>query len=173
MPSWSYIPYTSIDAKYLAKEPVTSFHPLFVKAAHTRISRMLFKEFKDIGGTKLHFLQRMMNGILSNKYGQQAYLIVLESFGKPLFVVRNVAHTLQDPWARGVYVIRLEDALHIWRRTREEEGGVICWEALVLVGIAGLIGFSLSSLIRGTVPPNTSWMANIRPHALMSFFSAP
>jgi hypothetical protein len=166
MPNWSYIPYTfmnEMENNYLIKEPVACFHPLFAKAAYNRICRELSREFHDITNEKLYFLQRMMDGILRNKHGQQAYLIVLESFGKPLFAIRNLAHTLQDPVERGVYVIHLEDALHVWRQKREEGG--TCWEALVFVGIVGLIGFTLNSI-------SGPWISNIRPHALMNFFSS-
>jgi hypothetical protein len=105
----------------------------------------------------------MMDGILKNKYGQQAYMIVLESFGKPLFVVRNLGCTLQDPADRGVYVIHLEDALYVWRIAHKER--TTHWEAIAFVGIVGLVGVALS-WFNGTL-----CAPNIRPHALLSFYS--
>jgi hypothetical protein len=160
MPAWSYIPYTFA----YAKEPSACFHPLFADAAYKRICHTLAAEFPDISDEKLYFLQRMMDGILKNKHGQQAHMIVLESFGKPLFILRNLAHTLQDPADRTVYVIHLEDALHIWRIAQKER--TTNWEAVAFVGIVGLVGVALS-WFNGTL-----CTPNIRPHALMSFYSA-
>ncbi len=164
MPSWSYIPYTSLPPKYEAKEPQAAFHSAFAGAAYKRIRQTLIQEFHGQCSEKLRFLTNMVEGVLRNKNGKRAYLIVLEAFGKPLFVVRNLAHTLQDPVDRGVYMVHLEDALQIWQERQEG----FCWEALLLVGIAGIVGYGFSSLFQ------SSWLPvhpNIRPHALIHFFS--
>lgn len=165
MPAWSYVPYTSLGDKYIAKEAITSYHPLLSHSAVGRIRRILSLEFQDIPLMKMYFLHRMMDGVLRNKHGKKAYLIVLESFGKPLFVVRNLAHTLQDPADRGVYIIHLEDALHIWHNSKESKHS--WWETVLLVGMLGILGYHLTSSLN----QETSWVSNIKPHALMGFFS--
>ena len=169
MPSWSYIPYTSLPPKYEAKEPQAAFHSAFAGAAYTRIRQVLLQEFQGQCAEKLRFLANMLNGVLRNTNGRRAYLIVLEAFGKPLFVVRNLAHTLQDPVDRGVYMVHLEDALQIWQ---ERQAG-FCWEALLLVGIAGLVGWGVSAALQqnSNWSSYSAWTSNIRPHALIHFFS--
>lgn len=175
MPPWSYISYTSLNPSYAVKEPVAGFHPMFNIAAHKRIRQLLFKEFHGLKPECLHFLTHMVGGVLRNTNGKRAYLIVLESFGKPLFVIRNIAHTLQDPVDRGVYIVHLEEALHMWHEKDRQED--TCWESFVLVGIACIVAYGLRRLFLSHLSlmhQDSSWHAwtsYIRPHALMNYFS--
>lgn len=153
MPSWSYIPYIaskSLPPSLLNKEPAAAFHTTMTVAAIRRISATtLLQTFQGLPVEKLHFLQRLLAGVLTNRNGQSAYLIVLESFGKPHLILRNLSHTLQDPKDRHVYIIHLEDALHQWR-SRQESG--ICWEFMIMLGCIGLVSLGLTSLLQKHIP---------------------
>lgn len=157
MPNWSYIPYTSLAPCY-AKDAHAAFHPMMAAAAYRRIRRTLYATFEGQPADKLHFLQCILHGVLTHRRARHAYYIVLESFGKPLFVVRNLAQTLEEVENRHVYMVHLEDALCVWRK--REQGW---WEWVALAGLVGVLGYVA---MRYPVP-------TLRPHALMGFFSPP
>ncbi len=160
MPNWSFIPYTSLPSKYFAVAKATvAFHPATVKAASRRIRRHLFHEF-SVSDDKMYFLQRIVDGLITNGYGRRAHTIVLEAFGKPLFAIRNLAHTLQDPEDRKVYIVHLEEAFHVWRERDTDSW----WEYVALLGLAGILG------VVGFGCLHVAW-PSVRPHALMGFYS--
>ncbi len=108
----------------------------------------------------MYFLQRITDGVLKNGYGKRAYMIVLEAFGKPLFIMRNLAHTLQDPEDRKVYIVHLEEALHVWR-----ERDTATWvEYVAVLGLLGIMGAAAYASC-------VSWPA-LKPHALMGFYGS-
>ncbi len=147
MPTWSYIPYSSLSSP---SSPDAAFHPALWRAAFQRIRPILFRRFGAVSLKRLHFLQRLLEGVLSHPKSRTAYQVVLDAFDTPLFCLQNLAHTLEDPQERMVYVIHLEDALHVWLTQKEEAW---CWESLVIVGIAGLLGIGLAYMVTQSVPP--------------------
>lgn len=160
MPNWSYIPYTSLNPKYHA--PSVGYHPAMAAAACRRIRRVLMGEFQ-ISDDKMFFLKRIAAGTMTNAHGKKAYMIVLEAFGKPLFIMRNLANTLQDPEDRGVYIVHLEEALHVWRKREHETW----WDTVCMLGVVGLAGVLTYSFVSSV---EMKW-SEIKPHALMAFFS--
>jgi len=160
MPNWSYIPYTSYVPK---SAPAVGYHPAMAAAACRRIRRVLTGEF-HVSDDKMFFLQRIAAGTMTNAHGTKAYMIVLEAFGKPLFVMRNLANTLQDPEDRGVYIVHLEEALHVWRE--REQTHETWWDTVLMLGIVGLAGAMTYSFVSSV---EMKWPA-IKPHALMGFF---
>jgi hypothetical protein len=166
MPNWSYIPYTSYASKpaRILGYPIVGYHPAMAAAACRRIRRVLTGEFQA-SDDKMFFLKRIAEGTLTNGYGKRAYMIVLEAFGKPLFVMRNLANTLQDPEDRGVYIVHLEEALHVWReRTHADE---TWWDTVCMLGIVGIAGVLTYSFVSSV---EMKWPV-VKPHALMAFFS--
>jgi hypothetical protein len=158
MPNWSYIPYKSLDPHYHIDAPV-AFHPAMAASASQRIRRHLFAAF-HVSEDKMYFLQRITHGVLTNGFGQSAYLIVLEAFGKPMYAMRNLAHTLQDPEDRKVYIVHLEEALHVWKE-RDKTTWWECVAALGFLGLVGAVGFGYINVAQPCV----------KPHALLGFLN--
>jgi hypothetical protein len=165
MPTWSYIPNTDLPYSCDAN---AAFHPATWHAAFHRIKPALFKTFDNVTVKKLHFLHRLVEGVMKHRNSHTAYQVVFEAFGAPLFCLRNLAHTLQDPADRMVYVIHLEDALHGWLMRKEEW----CWESVALVGIAGLLGIGFAYLFINAVP-SCNWCSYTRPPASLHLFNPP
>jgi hypothetical protein len=114
----------------------------------------LFQIFHGATIQKIKFLHMLLEGVLKHPNTHSAYEVILESFGVPLFRIRNLNHTLQDPVDRMVYVIHLEDTLHTWRVHKEES---VCWEAWIAIGIAGIVGITLAFLVNASLPtPNST-----------------
>jgi hypothetical protein len=166
MPAWSYIPNSTLSYSCVAD---AAFHPATWQAAFHRIKPALFKTFGNVTLKKLHFLHRLIEGVMRHRNSHAAYQVVFEAFGAPLFCLRNLAHTLQDPADRMVYVIHLEDALHGWW---VKKGESLCWESTVLLGIAGLLGLGLAYLFIHMVP-SCNWCGYTRPPALLNMFYPP
>lgn len=164
MPNWSYISYTSLPPKYDA--PGVGYHPAMAAAACRRIRRVLMGEFQ-VCDDKMFFLQGIATGTMTNARGTKAYMIVLEAFGKPLFVMRNLVNTLQDPEDRGVYIVHLEEALHVWRE--REHSRETWWDTALMLGIIGLAGVLTYSFVSSL---EVKWPA-LQPHALIGFFNPP
>lgn len=163
MPSSSFIPYTT----YSIPEALGAYHSAMCPAAYKRLRSVIVERFYRTQKDNLHFLLCMMHGVLHNKHAAKAYAIVFESFGVPLFVLRNLSHTLQDLEDRMVYVIHLEDALTVWNTRHAEE---TMWETIALVSAIGIIAAGIAWGIVNMIP--SSPVANIRPHSLFHFFHA-
>jgi hypothetical protein len=138
------IPYTS----YPSSETNAVFHPALWQAACHRIRPQLFKVF-GTSAENHKFLHLLLTGVLKHPRTHESYEIVLESFGVPLFRIRNLAHTLQDPVDRMVYVIHLEESLHAWRIIRDDS---VCWEAWVAMGVACLVGIGMAFFLKSAIP---------------------
>ncbi len=81
--------------------------------------------------------------------GRNAHTIVLESFGKPLFVLRNLG-----VYTDSVFVIHVEEAYAQWKAQKS-------WNPWIVAGfcVAGIL-----MAVSNTAFPS------IRPHAMMGFF---
>jgi hypothetical protein len=146
MSTWSYIPYIS----YPKTDADAAFHPAMQQAAFRRLQSAVFRNFLGVSMERHKFLQRLLDGVLRHEKTATAYEVVLESFGIPLFRLRNLAHTLQDPLDRMVYIIHLEDSLHAWLQFKQDTS--MCWEFGAAAGLVIVLGICMTMFLKGILP---------------------
>ena len=90
----------------------------------------------------------------------KTHTILLESFGKPLLVLQNLAYSLQSYKERKVYVVHVEEAYAEWKVRKCKH---FLFDTTVIAGVCALGVGIMVSLVFPT--------PHIFPHGLLSFYN--
>ncbi len=162
----SYIPYMQLTSSLASRPADIAFHPAFWEGAMHRLARTIHADFRDIPAGKQLFLIRLVRGLANHKRAFRAYSILVESFGQPLYHIRNLAKTQQNPDERMVYVMHLDDLYEQWRK-REES----CWSAADCLCLTTLVGALLGIVLAAFTQHTTQ--VGIRPHPFLNMYEPP
>ncbi len=133
----SIISYKSLPSLLLSSEPNSAFHPFARRAALVRLRFLVTDIFGHIGlEYRLAILSALLQVMKTPKCAQY-YEIILESFGVPVFKLRNLAQSLQPPEERTFCVIHLNELVKKLTAENKEEA---CWECGIVIGFTVLLG---------------------------------
>ncbi len=162
----SIISYKSLPSLLLSADPDAVFHPFARRAALMRLRSIITVTFGHIGlEYRVAILSALLNSMRSSKCANY-YEIILESFGVPVFKIRNLAHSLQPVEDRAVYVIHLNELVKQLSSERREEA---CWECGVVIGFCVLIGACFAIWLFGCLGHTQQSPVPLSP--LLSFYN--
>lgn len=143
--------YTHLPKSIVSYEANGAYHSAMRTAAIVRLIPVLRNHFSNISNTKLRFLELLLHRVFRCDYSLTAHSVIFMTFGKPCFLLRNLAYVLQPTADRKVFVVHLENAMYtMYTETNGLSDGLTNWCASIL--LAGVILFGIGITVMLPLP---------------------